>query len=219
MNTISILAIHILAYWATYFICDYNFDSVSRKQVVSVLPVVLFNQLIVSPLAWYVLSPLREYIGIVEKFTVYTLVYQILFVLLLTEVIFYTVHYWLHSKLLYSKIHRIHHKWTSPIGAAAFYCHPIEHFCANVATGVIPAIVVGASDTFILVWTTLATINSVKSHSKYLSNSNGNIPGVYSKIDSKYHKLHHSKFTCNYGILGILDIVFGTSINCDINAN
>ena len=38
----------------------------------------------------------------------------------------------LHTKVLYERIHKFHHKWTQPTALSVFYMHPIEFFLAIV---------------------------------------------------------------------------------------
>ena len=38
----------------------------------------------------------------------------------------------LHTKVLYEKIHKFHHKWTQPTALSVFYMHPVEFILAIV---------------------------------------------------------------------------------------
>ena len=42
------------------------------------------------------------------------------------EVWFYFTHYALHHPALYSKIHKLHHRFKAPVAVASMYAHPIE---------------------------------------------------------------------------------------------
>lgn len=45
---------------------------------------------------------------------------------LCTEPVFYFIHYVLHHRLFYKRIHSVHHKYQAPIGLEALYFHWIE---------------------------------------------------------------------------------------------
>jgi sterol desaturase/sphingolipid hydroxylase (fatty acid hydroxylase superfamily) len=43
-------------------------------------------------------------------------------------ILFYDMHFrLLHHRLLYKRLHKVHHEWTAPVAPAALYSHPIEH--------------------------------------------------------------------------------------------
>mmetsp|Transcript_6506 Transcript_6506/g.9879 ORF Transcript_6506/g.9879 Transcript_6506/m.9879 type:complete len:135 (+) Transcript_6506:180-584(+) len=45
---------------------------------------------------------------------------------------FYWGHRLLHSKLLYPKIHKIHHEYNVSIGLCAIHMHPVEYFISGI---------------------------------------------------------------------------------------
>ncbi|GBG26608.1 Methylsterol monooxygenase 1-1 [Hondaea fermentalgiana] len=122
--------------------------------------------------------------GFVEIF-----VHLVIF-LLVDEVLFYYTHRACHEfPFLYKHVHKIHHQYTAPIGLAADYCHPLEHLFVNLIPNLAGALLVRAHAVTFIFWMW------------WLSQSEDN-PNM--------HDLHHMKFTCNFGSMGILDKLHGT---------
>lgn len=47
------------------------------------------------------------------------------------EITFYYSHRWLHTPSMYGRVHKLHHQFTAPIGAAAEYAEPLEFIVSN----------------------------------------------------------------------------------------
>jgi methylsterol monooxygenase len=118
-------------------------------------------------------------------------------VILYEDIFFYYGHRLLHTPYLYEKVHKIHHTWPAPVGCRALFCHPFEHFLANVIPAMIGPMLVGLPASNMVEWTVLATIITVVVHSGY---------GI-----TRAHDDHHKLFTCNYGAVGLLDWLHGTT--------
>lgn len=41
------------------------------------------------------------------------------------DIAFYYIHRLLHTKFLYSHVHKMHHEWSAPNSIISMYCHPI----------------------------------------------------------------------------------------------
>jgi len=118
------------------------------------------------------------------------------------EVLFYTLHRIFHScPVLYSRIHAYHHRWTVPVPMVALASHPVEHLLTNLVPVFCGPLLFATQWWQIQVWTLLATVNSVWSHSEY------SLTGF-----EKRHILHHQKRIGNYGVLGIMDYLCDTEL-------
>lgn len=58
----------------------------------------------------------------------------------------------LHSSLMYKKVHKRHHEWTAPISLVSVYCHPFEHFLSNNLPVLLGPLICGAHTVTTLIW-------------------------------------------------------------------
>ena len=118
------------------------------------------------------------------------------------EFFFYYGHRFLHWSRIYRYIHKRHHEFTAPIAVAALYCHPVEHVLANMLPVFAGPFIAGSHLLCLCIWLCVANINAVNSHCGYT------LPGMPSSLQ---HDFHHYRFRNNYGVLGLLDWLHGTS--------
>ena len=116
--------------------------------------------------------------------------------ILMTDFIFYAVHWSLHQRTLYNYIHSVHHQYKYTYGMGAIYAHPVEFYIGNLLPVAMPLVVCQIPFELcqsIVMCSTLFTV--IFSHGGF--------------IVSKSHLNHHLKYRCNYGLV-FMDKVFGT---------
>jgi len=130
---------------------------------------------------------------------------ELLVIILSTEVCFYTSHWILHWPSLYPHIHKIHHEFTSPVALVAGYAHPVEFFVSNIFSTTAGAWVYSPHLFTWYVWMLFGVIGTQVHHSGY------RFPWHW-KVDHEpdFHDFHHEAFTSNFGLLGVMDYIFGT---------
>jgi sterol desaturase/sphingolipid hydroxylase (fatty acid hydroxylase superfamily) len=116
------------------------------------------------------------------------------------EVWFYYVHRALHTRLLYGRVHALHHRFVAPVAFASQFAHPVEHVVANVMPSALPPKMIRThvvTSWAFLGWILLETCTA---HSGY----------DFFAGSSKMHDLHHERSVVNYGGLGWMDWLHGT---------
>jgi len=168
--------------------------------------VVIFNQfgLLLPMLA--LAYPVFMYCGVrpSSQFpTIWIVLRDILVFILVEEVCFYYGHRLLHIPFLYRKIHKMHHLFSSPVGAACEYAHPLEHIFVNVLPLMCGPLLMGSHLSLMWFWLTLAMLSTINGHSGYAF--------PYTPFDEEVlHDYHHLAFKDNYGAVGLLDWLHGT---------
>ncbi|KAL4801254.1 hypothetical protein BDV18DRAFT_165117 [Aspergillus unguis] len=123
------------------------------------------------------------------------------FGLLAREVLFYYVHRALHHPAIYVYIHKMHHRYITPVSFAAEYAHPVEHILANILPITLPLYLKGAHGLSIMAFVTFELWEAAADHSGY----------DFLKLPpAELHDLHHEKFRVNYGTIGLMDWIHGT---------
>lgn len=116
-----------------------------------------------------------------------------------------TWHYWghraLHSKMLYRKVHKQHHKYAAPFGLTAEYAHPIEVAFTGTGTVGSPLLIAWLTGDMHLLtvslWISLRLLQAVDSHSGYeLPISFHHFFPLWAGAD--HHDDHHHYFVGNY---------------------
>lgn len=116
--------------------------------------------------------------------------------LVMSDAIFTLTHRTLHTPAFYW-IHKQHHLNNSKTGTystSTFDSHILEFLFGNVATALIPPLILRGTDTMQMVWFVTATINTILSHHQ-----------------EGPHLIHHRRMKCNYGQgLYLWDRLLGT---------
>ncbi|MEM9737487.1 MAG: sterol desaturase family protein [Bacteroidota bacterium] len=209
VEDIDIYVFHLITFWGSsifFVITDYfqlfdkyklNSMQPSPPSTVGTLVQVMINQLVSYPLISFFFPkdydfPKNEcdntwYVSFLRLFGIY----------LANEVLFYALHRLLHNKRLYC-LHKVHHEWTTPIGPAAFYCHPLEHIFVNIAPSVLGMYYTRSSKKLLLLWLTISMFHTNFTHSNF----------------NARHEEHHQVGGGNYSG-GLMDRLFGTYLEPD----
>lgn len=160
---------------------------VSWSDVIRTCKVVLFNQLVVTPIASVIFHYILEWRGIDSSLTIPSgwiiLLHLILFTAI-QEIAFYYLHRLLHHRWLYRTIHKMHHRWQAPIAIAAIYCHPSEHILGNLIPVLTGPFVLGSHRLTLLIWLIIIHFFTLNDHSGY------HLPLFPSP---EFHDYHHLK--------------------------
>jgi sterol desaturase/sphingolipid hydroxylase (fatty acid hydroxylase superfamily) len=131
---------------------------------------------------------------------------------LLFDAYFYTLHRLLHTRVLYRRIHAVHHRSIAPTVLTAFAFHPLE---ALLIIGFIPV----AMSLVPIHLVSLAVVSAFLSGSIVLAHCGHEVlpdwwqrvPVLNWYVTSRIHDVHHRRRDCNYSAtLSIFDRAFGT---------
>ncbi|KAF2226682.1 sterol delta 5,6-desaturase ERG3 [Elsinoe ampelina] len=117
---------------------------------------------------------------------------QFPFFLLFTDAGIYAIHLWLHTPMVYKRLHKPHHKWVLPSPFASHAFHPVDGWAQSVPYHVFPFLfplqkfAYIALFAFIQIWTVLI-------HDGEFYADNPIINGA------ACHSVHHLEFLGNYG--------------------
>jgi len=202
-------SLHMAVYWGTSLVLDFvrplmqllpwRSHHFPLKNTLPDTATVLFNQCCITyPLSviWEPWLSGKEH-GII---TAWDVLYYASAFLFLEELLFYYTHRFLHLPWFYKRIHYWHHRWKEPIAMVALSAHPVEYLTSNLLPLLAGPFLLQPPLIVTQVWIVVATLNVVMAHSGFALLTSGN------------HDLHHKHLTGNFGVMGILDQLHGTSI-------
>lgn len=179
----------------------------TRQQILHCIKICVFNHVLsvgIHGLALYMTGFDHSFMNFDPTIpSLKTFIVDLFFGLVAREVLFYYVHRVLHHPRIYVYIHKMHHKYITPVAFAAEYAHPIEHILANVLPITLPLYLKGAHGLSIMAFVTFELWEAAADHSGY----------DFLKLPpAELHDLHHEKFRVNYGTIGLMDWIHGTDI-------
>lgn len=204
--------LHFIAFWLTVLYSSKYPTEVSSLPFRKILPQVLFNQLIITPLVGIIFfsvfninddidnnldKNLDNILDInlhkwayssIPYFFQWFLIGTIKFILqfLVLNSLFSSSHYLCHkNKFLFNNVHYLHHKLIIPQSAGAIYCHPIEQIFVNLLPVFIPLILIPTDPIWVYLFIIYTTYEAVMGHTPFLSKSSR-------------HNLHHKWVRVNF---------------------
>jgi len=173
------------------------------------------NQLVSSPIVLYCMFPVFKFFGTPEITASLPSFFHLYCFFLVAKVVngwgFYWAHRLVHSKALYTRIHKQHHKYKGTIGFAAEYAHPLEQALANQGPTAIGCILSGSHIYVWLCWLAMRLWATYESHSGYcFYGTLLHRIGLTFSGNTAYHDFHHTGNQGNFGGSAYLDHMFGT---------
>ena len=126
---------------------------------------------------------------------------------------FYWTHRFMHWRVIYKYVHRIHHLSTNPTPWAAFAFHPLE---SVIEVGILPIMVflIPLHPLAIFIWVLYMTALNVMGHLGFEIFPSGFTRHSITRWHntSVHHNMHHHYVRCNYGLyFNIWDRLIGTN--------
>ena len=181
------------------------------------IAVLIFNSNVLPALIYAILDHfevLEEHAMSVEELpTPIELAATIMFFMLVEDFCFYWTHRFLHWRVIYPYIHKMHHTYSTTVGIAAEYAHPVEFVLGNMLpTAVGPAILGPNVHLFtVMAWYVIRFGETLDGHCGY-EFSWSPFRLIPFSGSAEYHDFHHSANVGNYGsFFSIWDSVFGTN--------
>ncbi len=147
--------------------------------------------------------------------SIYTYIFHILFILFVSDILFYFMHRLMHTTYLYNKFHKFHHTYKEPFALTNHYVDTSELILFFIPP-MIPPLLLGTHITIMWLAIILINWNGILIHSGYdftlftitYNNKQYKFPCV------KEHDYHHKYFNCNYGAtFPFMDLIMNTHYN------
>lgn len=112
--------------------------------------------------------------------------------LFFTDALIYCIHRALHSRLLYKRFHKPHHKWIVPTPFASFAFHPIDGYLQSLPYHIFPFIFPLQKVAYLVLFAGVQIWTVIIHDGEYLSHD----PVING---AACHTIHHLYFNYNYG--------------------
>lgn len=136
---------------------------------------------------------------------------NITFCMICEDFAFHFTHRFLHWKVIYPYIHKVHHTYVTTVGIAAEYSHPIEFIIGAAFPGAVGSMILGKNMHYstVLLWTIVRVCETLDGHCGYeFSWSPYRL--IPFSTSASYHDFHHSHNVGNYSsFFSFWDTIFG----------
>ena len=168
--------------------------------------------ILLTPLLYYVLN----YFGHLEiqgpRPAWSVIFYQLALFILSEDAIFFWTHFLLHTRWLYTRIHKKHHVYKQPTGVVSLLSDPIEGLQNQIAVWLMPAMMKEKHIFTLCIWIVIRLYQTVNAHAGY------NFPYVSTQYwfpwvmsGTLAHDFHHQHGKWNYGsFFNVWDRLMGT---------
>ena len=176
------------------------------------LPLILFNLFILLSVTGFGLYYMSDYI-ISSFYSIWRMIFEIIIVLIIDDIFFYLFHRMMHqNRYIYKKIHKIHHRASTPFPSEYLYTHPLEWMTGMIGPFIGIFLLQGVSIYSFWLILIIRNLHELDIHS-----------GLKSSYLTKYfpfsgtnehHDLHHSILDGNYASsFSFWDKMFKTEIS------
>lgn len=118
--------------------------------------------------------------------------FQFPFFIFFTDMLVYVMHRSLHSRLLYKRFHKPHHKWIVPTPFASFAFHPVDGYMQSLPYHIFPFLFPLQKLAYLGLFTVVQMWTVIIHDGEYLAND----PVING---AACHTIHHLYFNYNYG--------------------
>lgn len=209
---------HLLARWAEVAFARYK---ISRKDVQVPSSDLVRRALKKACASHFVLQPVLLYMVHQYVFPVAPKVETLMRVIthlaacqFSESLLFFTVHRGLHTRVMYSKIHKVHHEFKGSVSIASEHAHPVEQLLGNYLPVMMAPLLLGVSLDVWITWLGWRLFQTHERHSGFdFSGTWLGQLGLLHGHGARYHDLHHASNNGNYGSgMDVFDVICRTRV-------
>jgi sterol desaturase/sphingolipid hydroxylase (fatty acid hydroxylase superfamily) len=187
----------------------------SLRLIKEVVPQVLLNHLVTSPLfAYFLLFPLAQALDMPMRGSLPSLgriLFEFLVFAVVNDVAFYWAHRLLHAyPWLYKNVHAQHHRFTATVSWAAEFAHPLESILANSIPTLAGCFIMRSHLFTCVLWMIIRMWETLDAHCGFTFPWSPWRLLSPVMLGSDGHDWHHSHNRGCYGVSRFWDWLFGT---------